>query len=480
MTREWTVIATLLVYNVVLVLIGVWASGRTRDSEDFYLGGRRLGPIIASISASASSSSAWTLLGVSGAAYLWGVSALWLFPATLLGFLINWILVAPRLMPESRRAGLITLTEFVAGDRESDLHVATMRSIAVIVVFSFLFYIASQFQAAGNALSGLLGMTPRMAVVFGGLVILAYTFLGGFWASSVTDTLQGLLMFASAIILPLGALIAVGGFAGLGSGLAAAPPVGGPSAFAGPAFVGFVLGTLGIGLGYPGQPHVVNRFMALRDERALRIGRIIAISWAVCVYAGMLILGLCGRVLVGRLADGEQIFFAVTNRLFSPMVAGLMIAAVLSAIMSTADSQLLVVASSVGHDWRRSTSKHRESLRGSRIAVVGSAILAIGLAILAPASIYSRVLFAWHAVGSALGPTVLMRLAGRRLNTRAVLASVWIGFAGTVILHWLPDSPGDWMERLIPFFVALGVLIAGDSVGRRSAIIDHPSSIRDL
>jgi len=461
MFGEWAVIATLVLYNVALVGIGIWATSRNRDADDFYLGGRRLGPIVASISASASSSSAWTLLGVSGAAFAWGPTALWLFPATLLGFLINWIWVAPRLMPASRDGGTITVSEFVAGRSDGPFFGAILRSITVIVTFSFLFYIASQFQAAGTAFSSVLGISSAVAIVVGGVIILAYTFLGGFWASSVTDTLQGLLMVAASVILPVGGIVAVGGFGGLADKLAANPVSTGPASFGGPALIGFVMGTLGIGLGYPGQPHVVNRFMALRDERALIVGRRIAIGWAVCVYAGMLLVGLCGRALMLSSGDGEQVLFAVARHIFPPAVAGLAVAAVLSAIMSTADSQLLVVASSVGHDWRKRAAGLSEDLIGSRAAVAASAFLAIAMAILAPASIFSRVLFAWHAVGSALGPSLLLRLAGRPLGGKVVLASVWVGFAGTVILHWLPDSPGDWMERLLPFSAATLVLLIG-------------------
>ena len=277
------------------------------------------------------------------------------------------------------------------------------------------------------------------------------------------------MMAATAILLPAVALGAVGGVGGLVEGLreglaAGADPhaldlYGGRAGF---VALAFVLGTLGIGLGYPGQPHVVNRFMALRDERALVHGRVIAVAWAVVVYAGMLTVGLCGRVLVAQLTSDEQIFFALTSELFPPVVAGVMIAAVLSAIMSTADSQLLVAASSASHDWRLGQAA-RTGLWLPRVVVVTLSLLATLLALFAPQAIFSRVLFAWHAVGSAFGPIVMLRCAGFTVRQRPKLAAIVVGFALTVWLNWQPNSPGDWLERLAPFLVALVIAWFGRS-----------------
>ncbi|MCA1733808.1 MAG: sodium/proline symporter, partial [Acidobacteria bacterium] len=211
MTRATAILVTLLAYKVTLILIGVWASRRTHDDGDFYLGGRKLGPWVAALSASASSSSAWTLLGVSGAAYAWGLSALWLFPATLMGFIINWFWVAPRLMPMSRESRSLTLTEFLAGDAKHPLYPTIMRFSSVAILFSFMFYIASQFQAAGHAFASSFGLPAATSIAIGAAIIVVYTLLGGFWAVSVTDTLQGMLMVIAAIFLPLLALVHAGG-----------------------------------------------------------------------------------------------------------------------------------------------------------------------------------------------------------------------------------------------------------------------------
>jgi sodium/proline symporter len=464
MSRENAILVTLLFYKTVLIAIGVWANRRTRDDSDFYLGGRNLGAWVAALSASASSSSAWTLLGVSGAAYAWGLSALWLFPATVSGFLINWLWVAPRLMSMSRAGNSLTLTEFLAGDRSERPYAAIIRLSSVAIIFSFLFYIASQFQAAGHAFASSFGLSAETAIVVGVIVIVAYTLLGGFWAVSATDTLQGLLMVAAAVFLPAIALYQVGGPGNLVDGLRSVSTTGQLSFtrnYPGILGLGFVLGTLGIGIGYPGQPHVVNRFMALRDRTALNRARLISIAWAVLIYAGMLLLGLCGRVLWPAGISGEQIFFEASTRLLQPVAAGMMIAAVLSAIMSTADSQLLVAASSISWDWQRAAGGRGRGLTGSRVVVVIVSALAMMVAIFAPAAIFSRVLFAWSAMGSAFGPPLLVRLAGYRIASGAVLTAIAAGFGLTIVAYLMPDAPGDWVERLVPFAIALAISIAG-------------------
>lgn len=485
MTRAQAILATLLVYQAALVAIGLWASRRTRDDADFFLGGRRLGPWVAALSASASSSSAWTLLGVSGAAYAWGLSALWLFPATVSGFVINWVWVAPRLMPMSRERGSLTLTDFIAGDADDPLRAATIRLASAAILFAFLFYIASQFQGAGHAFAASFELSAAASITIGAAIILLYTLLGGFWAVSVTDTLQGLLMATAAIVLPIVALAHVGGFAELAAGLSVTSGPHGLSLmreYPGVLGLAFVLGTLGIGLGYPGQPHVVNRFMALRDARALEGGRLIAIGWAVVIYAGMLLLGLCARVLYDAVPDGEQILFHAANAMLPPAVAGIMVAAVLSAIMSTADSQLLVASSSVSWDLRRAAGRARQQaglgpgadagvggLLRTRVVVVAVSALALFLALAAPAAIFTRVLFAWHALGSAFGPVLILRLAGLRLDGRAAFASVATGFFLTVAFYLMPDTPGDWVERLVPLVLALLVALLGRVPARQPA-----------
>lgn len=459
MSQHIAILLTLIVYQLVLLGLGLWARQRTHDSSDFLLGGRTLGAGVAALSASASSSSAWSLLGVSGAAFAWGLPAVWLLPATMLGFVINWCWVAPRLMKASRDDGSLTLISFLADEVSGRWRLPIRRVGAMIVVFSFVFYVAAQFQAAGTAFSSSLGMDANEAIVVGAVVVLAYVLLGGFWAVSVTDALQGLLMAFTAVLLPIVCVFTVdlnvvmsdlfsdGQSWVTGTGIAG---------------VGFVIGLLGIGLGYPGQPHVVNRFMALKDRRNLRNGRIIALSWATVLYCGMLITGWYARAVVGTLDNSEAALLEVSQQLLPPVIAGVMIAAVLSAIMSTADSQLHVAGAAVSHDFNRDSTS---TLSETRITVAVVTLVALLLALFAPQDIFSRVLFAWHAIGSALGPALVIRLSGRRIAGSWLLTAMLAGFFLTVIAHLLPNTPGDIAERYLPLIVSFTLAAIG--VNRR-------------
>jgi len=461
MDRTTSVLITLVFYNLILIGVGLWARGRNKDVEDFYLGGRGLGPWVAAISASASSSSAWTLLGVSGAAYAWGLPALWLFPSTVGGFLLNWLWVAPRLQKLAAAEKAVTLSEVIAPPTTGRHRNLILRTAALIIVFCFTFYIASQFEAAGKAFESVFDLSKQNAIMIGAGIVLVYTLLGGFWAVSVTDSVQGTLMVIASLALPIVTLSAVGGFDALADGLAAIGNVGSPIGTGTVIGVFFVLGLFGIGVGYPGQPHVVNRFMALKDDRALRQGRIIALGWAVIVYAGMLLLGLSARVLYADLGDSEQVLFHAAAELLPAVIAGVMVAAVLSAIMSTADSQLLVASSAISYDWNLAAGKDTSGLTNTRATVIVVLILATILALGWRADIFSRVLFAWSAAGSAFGPILIMRLLGRSVSYRATFAAMVTGFGLTVVISLFPDAPGDVAERLVPFFVALVIALTG-------------------
>ncbi|MEH6549231.1 MAG: sodium/proline symporter [Pseudomonadales bacterium] len=461
MEKTTIVLITLVVYKFALIGIGFWAQRRVSDTTDFFLAGRTVGPFVSALSYSASSSSAWTLLGLSGLAYVMGVSALWVASGSVVGMLVAWFWVGPRLLTYSHKHKMITLTDFLAHGSVGHWRRAIIVAASIVVLVSFAFYVAAQFQGAGNTFASTFDMNSRDAIILGGLIVMVYTFLGGFWAVSVTDAVQGTLMAAAALLLPITALVAVGGFEGFVEGLRAVSTPEQLSFSAGNVglmAVGFIVGSLSIGLATFGQPHLLVRFMALRDNDALRQARILTTAWFAIVFGGMVFLGLAGRILYPAVANPETVFFVMTEGLFSPVVGGIILAAVLSAIMSTADSQLLVAAASVTHDMgvgRRLGNRH---LLVSRLTIAVLTILSILVALYLPATIFNRALFAWVALGAAFGPLVLLRLGNIHSTSVGTFFAIVVGFVMAVSLYLLPNTVGDIAERMLPFCSGLLIL----------------------
>ena len=454
---------TLVAYKVVLIGIGFWASRRTLDGADFYLGGRQLGPWVAALSSSASSSSAWTMLGLSGVAFKFGLGFFWLVPACISGFILNWLFVAKGMRAQSENQGSLTLSEFLAGESLGRLRRAIILSASAIILISLGIYVASQFQGAGKTFEDALGLEPTSAILVGAAVVFIYTVTGGFWAVSISDLIQGIMMALAALVVPIVALIAVQTQTeGLIEGLAKQGPeftsfTGGRSGFS--AFF-YVLGLSSIGLAATGQPHVVNRFMAIRSEEDVKTGAIISISWSIVVFFGMFLAGLCGRVLYGELAGNEKVLIHLITdpNLFPPVLGGLFVAAILSAIMSTADSQLLVCGSTVAHDI---PTQRKARIAIDRIAVFVITIAAVIAALTVAKSIFDSALFAWSALGAAFGPLVLLKSSGRHVSPRHTLAAIWLGFGTTIFWFFTPALKSICTELLPGFLVALAVALAG-------------------
>lgn len=458
MEKSHIVLITLVVYKLILICIGVWASKRTSDSDDFFLGGRGLGPVVAALSYSSSAASAWVLLGLTGIAYVYGMSTIWVALGSITSMFVVWFWIAPRLMTFSRQHDHITLTEVVAHQTSGWQRTLIVWLSTFIIVASFVMYVAAQFQGAGNTFASSFDISMPSSIALGAFIIMLYTLLGGFWAVSVTDALQGTLMLIAALVMPVSAYVTVGGLSGLLDGLAATSTDAQLSLTAGNAglfALGIIFGGLAIGFGTYGQPHLMARIMALRDHKAMHQARLITIVWYLIVFLGMWFVGLSGHVLHSGLDNSEQIFFVMLDGLFPPVISAIFLAAVLSAIMSTADSQLLSAAAAIANDLGLGGDNRKRVLLISRLTIVALVIASVVVAIYLPEKIFSRVLFAWMALGAAFGPVLFARLAGFYVTPLSVFSSILLGFGLTVILSFTANAPGDIAERLLPFMVAM-------------------------
>jgi len=440
-TVAW-VAAVMVAYLGGLLAIGWAAARRTHGGEDFHLAGRSLGAWAAGISSTASSESGWVTLGAVGMTYVHGVSGLWFAPGCLLGYLVNLYVVAPRLRRLSEEQGSLTLTDVITRRWGDPGHLARVTSVAIILL-SMMGYVAAQMTAAGKAFASTLGIPGRegyvLGVLIGAAVITAVTSLGGFRGVAWTDLFQGLLVAAALVALPLYAVARLGGFGQLVARLGAVDPnlLTATGGRVGAALLGFVVGELGIGLGYPGMPHVITRYMATRDEGEIRRLKLIAMLWGVAVFYGAGLVGLVARVMLPTLADGEKALMALALELLHPALAGLMLAAVISAILSTVSSQLLVAASAVSYDVVEEVlgraADDRRSLVLGRITVAMVGMLAIVFALSDVRLVFWFVLFAWSGLGAAFGPLVLLALTDVRLTRAGVLAGMLTGFGVTVV-----------------------------------------------
>ncbi|MEL7449629.1 MAG: sodium/proline symporter [Pseudomonadota bacterium] len=478
MQQSTVILITLVAYKLVLIGIGLWASRRMHDETDFFLGGRKLGAWVAGLSYAASTSSAWVLLGFSGFVFTNGLSALWMLPGIWGGYAVVWLWFGPALRRESKTLGWVTPTEYLSANTHGGGRAAINALAAAMIVFCFVFYIAAQFDAAAKAFSSQFAMDYTASITLGAAIILFYSLLGGFWAVSATDTLQGAIMFAAALLVPAFALVAAGGPADVWSSLEAHSPdnfldwTGGHASL---VFAGLVIGLASIGLGTLGQPHLLSRLMSVRGERERVQGFAIAIGWGITVNSGMVVLALSGRALGLMPETGEGLFYLAAAELLPTVLAGIVIAAVLSAVMSTVDSILLSASAAISHDLGLSRRFATKQLTVSRAVMVGITLFALLLAISLPDTIFNRVLFAWSALGAAFGPVVAARVAGREPSARARIAAIVTGFSLTALFYlcggisapqdgplgWLVELahlPGDPFERFVPWLPALAIL----------------------
>ncbi len=456
MSADPSILVGLLLYLAVMLGVGLVAYRYMRTLDDFVLGGRRLGPLVAAISERASGESAWFLLGLPGAAYGLGFTEYWSVIGIACGILVSWTFIAIPLRRETARMGALTLPDYFElrfGDRTRLLRIVSM----VVILFFYTAYVAAQLHGAGKILNATFGIPAVWGIVIGAAVVVFYTLLGGFLAVAWTDLIQGLLMSLVAVVLPVAGLVAVGGPAALLDRLAARGPdfLSMSGGKVGHAFLfGVVVGGLSWGFGYLGQPHLLTRYMAIRRTTELRRGGLIAMGWVLLSYWGAPLIGIMGVAVLGPdLADPEQVMPLLAKALVPGWIAGLMIAGATAAMMSTADSQLLVATSTLIEDIYVRLVRPRAAPAGrlvvlSRLATVLLAAVAFILALLALMGselIDGMVAYAWTGLGASFGPPLLLSLWWRRTTRTGALAGMIGGMAATVIWKNTPDL-GDMLD----------------------------------
>lgn len=465
------VLVSLAAYFLLMIGIGVYAYFKqANDSEGYMLGGRNLGPAVTALSAGASDMSGWLLLGLPGYMYADGVVSIWIALGLTLGALLNYIIVAPRLRVYTEIAdNAITLPDYFANRFEDKSHLLRVLSAIVIIIF-FTVYTAASLVGGGKLFESSLNLSYTMGLWVTAGVVVAYTLFGGFLAVSMTDFVQGVIMLFALVIVPIVAFTDLGGVSDVTTAVRNIDP-NLLNVFSGMTIIG-IISLMAWGLGYFGQPHIIVRFMAIRSVRDVPTARNIGMSWMVISLIGSLMTGFAGRAYVQRTAmtldDPETIFLVFTQFLFTPLVSGFLLAAILAAIMSTISSQLLVVSSSLTKDvyklfFDKDAPEARQVLVG-RISVILVAVVSILVASDPDSSVLNLVSHAWAGFGAAFGPLVIFSLTWRRMNRNGAVAGMIVG-ALTVIL-WVYGGfeyngmeLNSWLYAIVPGFILSTIAI---------------------
>jgi sodium/proline symporter len=462
---------SLTLYFIVMLLIGLYAYKKsTSDVAGFMLGGRSLSPSVAALSAGASDMSGWMLMGLPGAMYISGVSSLWIAIGLVIGAFLNYLVVAPRLRTYTEIANdSITLPDFFENRFNDKSRLLRIVSSVVIVVF-FTLYTSSGIVAGGKLFESSFGLNYEVGLYVTASVVVAYTLFGGFLAVSLTDFVQGCIMFVALVLVPVVAISEVGGLAEMQSTIETINPEL-LNIFSGVSAIG-IISAMAWGLGYFGQPHIIVRFMAIRSVKEMPTARRIGMSWMIVSVIGAMATGLAGIAYIAKtgmkLDDAETVFIVLSQLLFSPLIAGFLLAAILAAIMSTISSQLLVTSSSLTGDFykaflHRDASEKQLVLVG-RISVFLVALVAIYLAYDRDSSILSLVSNAWAGFGAAFGPVVIGCLYWKGMTRNGALAGMLSGAITVLIWIYAPITIGGQalsavMYEIVPGFIVCSLAI---------------------
>lgn len=462
MTADAPLLVTFVAYLLLVLYLGLRAYQRTHNLGDYILGGRKLGPIVTALSVGASDMSGWLLLGLPGAIYLSGLSEVWIGIGLLFGAWFNWLWVARPMRVYSELANnSLTLPDYFENRFQDKTRLLRLISAAVILLF-FTFYTASGLVGGAILFANSFDMDYFVALYLGGFIIVSYTFVGGFLAVSWTDAIQATLMLAALLITPTVVVLDAGGPSELWTQMEAINP-GSTSLFGGLGVLS-VVSLLAWGVGYMGQPHILARFMAAESAQKLFTARRIAMSWMLIVLVGSVTTGLAGMVYFADqpLENPETVFISLSQALFNPWVAGIITAAILSAIMSTIDSQLLVSSSVISEDFYRvfirPEATDKELLLVSRIAVVSIALLALTIANDPESRVLELVSYAWAGFGAAFGPVILLSLLWRQTTSWGAIAGMLSGALTVVIWSNLSGGIFDLYE-IVPGFVLASLAV---------------------
>ena len=450
---------TFIAYFIVLLSIGFCFYRRSASIEDYLLGGRGMGSWVTALSAQASDMSGWLLMGLPGAVYLAGTGKVWIAIGLFIGTVLSWKLVSARLRVYTQKTNAITLPCFFEARFKDPTGLLRIVSAIIILIF-FAIYASSGLKATGLLFESTFSVKYHIAVIIGGFVIIAYTFLGGFLAVCWTDLLQGALMVFAIVIVPALTYRTVGGIEAISNAMAlknistSLMPQGQKL----PICICMIISSMAWGLGYFGQPHILVRFMSIKSVEKLGKSMVIAIVWVFLSLSGAVIVGFIGIAMFDNLTDGEheKVFIYMIRDLFNPWFGGILLAAIFSAIMSTIDSQLLVSSSALSEDFYykaiRKQASEKEIILVGRACVVIISIVALILALDRDSTILGIVSYAWGGFGAAFGPLVLFALFSRRTSWQSALAGM---VTGTIVLVlWKQVGLSDTMYEIVPGFAA--------------------------
>ena len=457
-------IAAFVIYLGIMIYVGLRNASKNNSSADFFLGGRKVGPWVTALSAEASDSSAWLLMGLPGLCYLGGVQeSIWTAVGLIVGTYLSWLFVAKPLRKCSITFGdSITIPEFLSNRFKDKSHILSIVSVIFIVLF-FTIYTASGFVACAKLFNSVFGLNYHAGLAIGLVVILCYTITGGYTAVCTTDFLQGSLIFIAFIVSTLIVVFSIGGVGDAANVFKNFQELAGTEL---KAFDGMgIISALAWGLGYFGMPHIIVRFMGIRSNSEVGKARRIGIIWMIISYIGAILIGTLGTVYLKKFGitldsdSAETVFSETMKNMYPAFIAGIFLCAILAASMSTADSQLLAASSAVSQDifkgLIKKNAEEKEVMIISRFTVFLIALIALLLSLNPNSSIFSLVSFAWSGFGGTFGPLILLSLYWKRTTAPGAIAGLICGGITDVVWHYIPASVAKifGLYEILPAFI---------------------------